>query len=227
MALSEAKLIEKKHLTHNIYELHYKLWEDKSMLAWQFITFILPSIWGRAYSIVKLDGKIAILIIKRWSKEQWGRGWSIYLCDSKIWATFKYVGPAWHFILNEKRTSKCFLWTGTWLVPLYSQIVEALKQWEKSKLHLVFWVRMRKDLFYVENIKKLSNTYKNFSYSLYLSRDATEDTKKWYVTDFLIPENIRTFQEYYICWAPAMIESCQEKLHQLWIKDSHIFFEKY
>jgi NAD(P)H-flavin reductase len=35
-------LLEKRSLTDDVFELHYKLPESKEMLPGQFITFILP-----------------------------------------------------------------------------------------------------------------------------------------------------------------------------------------
>jgi ferredoxin-NADP reductase len=128
MWMMQVILLEKRSLTDDVFELHYKLPESKEMLPGQFITFILPWIWGRSYSILELRGDIAVLIIKKWGKEDWGRGWSIAFCDAKVWDEFKAVWPAGHFTLQENTKNKLFLWTGTWLVPLYNQIIEGLKK---------------------------------------------------------------------------------------------------
>lgn len=227
MAMMQWKLIDKILLAPDIYELHYDIWEKKEFLAWQFITFILPNIGWRAYSILKLEWSIIILIIKRWSDLIWWRGGSMALCDANIWEEFKCVGPAWHFTLTGTDTTRCFLWTGTWFVPLYNQILWSLIRWDTSQIKLVFWVRTKEDLFYLTELQKLSVKYPHFSFVLYLSRENTDDTIKWYVTDFLTSENIDIYNEYYICGAPAMIDSCGKKLSDVWFPQKNIFFEKY
>lgn len=229
MALENATLIEKKSLTQDVFELHYMLSWNKTMIAWQFITFIIPQIGWRAYSILEQTENTIILIIKRWSIEMWGRGWSIALCDALIGESFSYVGPAWHFILSQKNVARCFIGTGTGLVPLYSHILAWLKQntWEKHQL--VFGVRHISDLFYVEKFEALKERYPDtFFYHLVVSRDAAQwIIHKGYVTDFLTSDSIQHFWEFYLCGAPAMIEWCQEKLSELWVKEENIFFEKY
>jgi hypothetical protein len=55
------------------------------MIPWQFITFILPKIWWRAYSILKLKWKEITLIIKKRELDEWGRWWSKYICEKDIW----------------------------------------------------------------------------------------------------------------------------------------------
>jgi len=227
MPLAQSTLIKKIELTSDVFELHYKSHEIKNMIPWQFITFILPGIWGRAYSILELDDTLIKLIIKRWSSEMWGRWGSMFLCDAHIWDTFNYVGPNGHFTLTSWDVSRCFLGTGTWFVPLYNQILWSLSRWDSSKISFAFWVRTEQDLFYTQELENLSLQYSNFTYYLYLSKESSEDIKKWYVTDFITEENSKTFKEFYICWAPAMIESSQEKLETLWVAEKQIYFEKY
>lgn len=223
-------ILEKKiALTGDVFELHYKLSEIKTMLPGQFITFILPDIWGRAYSILEMQDDIIILIIKKWEEVDGGRWGSIALCDASVWDEFKAVWPAGNFVLQDNDKNKLFLGTGTGLVPLYSQILAWLQKNNSTKYHLVFWVRYTSDMFYCENFKLLENQYPDrFSYTLYTSRDqANLITRKWYVTDFLSAEIVSNYSEYYICGAPWMIEWCQKKLADLSVNENAIYFEKY
>ena len=229
MAMMQAVLIKKQKLTDDVFELHYKISEKKEMKPGQFITFILPGIWGRSYSMISLNEDVAILIIKRWPETDWWRGGSIALCDGNIWDDYKCVWPAGHFVLQENTKNKLFIGTGTWLVPLYNQILEGLKKDSPEKYQLVFGVRYHKDMFYVSKFELLKEKYPDrFYYHLVVSRDEEEGIiKKWYVTDFLSQNSVEQYGEYYLCWAPAMIESCQEKLANLWVDSESIFFEKY
>ena len=229
MWMMQITLEKKTALTEDVFELHYKLPEVMTMLPGQFFTFILPGIWGRSYSALEIRWDIAVLVIKRWSESDGGRGWSVLLCDAEIWDEFKAVGPAWHFILQENTDNKLFLWTGTWLVPLYNQILEGLKKKTGEKYQLVFGVRHMSDMFYTQEFEKLKEQYPDtFYYHLVVSRDEWEwMIKKGYVTDFLSQKIVAEYKEFYICWAPAMIEWCQQKLWELWVSEEKILFEKY
>jgi len=229
MWIMQVYLEKKVALTSDVFELHYKFPQKISMKPGQFFTFILPWVWGRSYSALDIKSDIVILIIKRWAKKDGWRWGSEILCDAEIGDEFKAVWPAWHFILSENSDNKLFLWTGTWLVPLYNQIIEWLKKWWDEKYQLVFWVRHSEDMFYTDEFAKLKEQYQDrFYYHLITSRSEWEwMIKKWYVTDFLSKKVISEYSEFYICWAPAMIEWCQNKLRGLWVKNENIFFEKY
>ncbi len=229
MWIMQVVLEKKIPLTKDVFELHYKLPEVTAMLPWQFFTFILAWVWGRSYSALEIRWDIAVLIIKRWAESDWWRGWSILLCDAQEWDEFKAVWPAWHFLLQENTYNKLFLGTGTWLVPLYNQIIEGLKKNSGEKYQLVFGVRYMEDMFYQDEFAKLKQLYPdNFYYHLVVSRDDWEwMIKKWYVTDFLSEKVVADYKEFYICWAPAMIEWCQERLTELWVGEDKVFFEKY
>jgi len=227
--MMQITLTKKISLTHDVYELHYKLPEVMSMIPGQFFTFILPGIGWRSYSALEIRSDIVVLIIKRWDGSDGGRGWSIALCDANIWDEFKAVWPAGHFVLQENTDDKLFLWTGTGLVPLYNQIIEWLKKNTWEKYQLVFWVRHMSDVFYLDEFASLKEQYpETFYYHLVVSRDEWKwMVKKWYVTDFLSEKVVSDYKEFYICGAPAMIEWCQEKLSELWVSENKVYFEKY
>lgn len=224
MWLETFNLKEKNKLTHDVFELIFELREEVKMLPGQFITFILPKIWWRAYSILEADWKNIKLIIKR--REE-GRWWSKFICDLNIWDTLTWVLPAGHFILREEDNNKIFFWTGTWFVPLFNQIKWAIERNFKWNLKLIFWLREEKDLFYIEQLKELKNEHPNFDFEIFLSREEVDSCRKWYVTDYIKKENIIWFDEFYICWMHMMIDSVIEKVLNLWVKESKIITEKY
>lgn len=221
------KLISKKKLTYNVFELIFEWENELNILPWQFVTFILDKIWGRAYSILRTEWKNVILIIKKWELEEWWRWWSKYICELNEWDILRWVWPAWHFLLKENNRNKLFIGTGTWLVPLYNQIIWALDKNLNIKLELIFWAREKIDLFYLDNLDELKTSHPNFDYKLYLSREEIPGINKWYVTDYLTKNNLEDFEEFYICGMPNMIESTIEKLRSYWIPDEDIYFEKY
>ncbi len=230
-------IINKKEIAPKIYEIKYKCDKTLDMKPWQFITFILPQIGWRAYSILKLKWNEITLIIKKREIEEWWKGWSKYICERKIWDTLQWVWPAWHFVLRKNTNNKLFIWTWTGFVPLYNMIVDALLKKLDCKIFFTFWVRTRKDIFYLDKLKKLKKQYSNFDFAIYISREKDIlnfelehiDTRiySWYTTNYLTPYNIKDCKEIYICWAPAMIEWTQKKLEKIWFNNENIFFEKY
>jgi len=230
MPFQNFELTKKISLTADIFELTYKYEKNlDDMIAGQFITFILNGIWWRAYSILEVnkENKEVKLIIKKWTIEMHGRWWSIMLCDALIWDIFKWVWPAGHFTLKKKDNNKLFLWTWTWFVPLYNQIVSALNSWTSWKLTFLFWVRETKWLFYINELKALKEKYSNFNYIIYISREKSVSYEKWYITDYLTKKTTDIFNEYYICWAPNMIENSISILKELNMDEGNIFYEKY
>lgn len=231
------KILKKLNLTHNVYEMDFEAENEIVMKPWQFITFILDQIWGRAYSILSIDWKIIKLIIKKRELDEWGRWWSKYICELNEGDILKWVWPAGHFLLQENKKNKLFIWTWTWLVPLYNMILNQLEKNSETNIYFTFWLREESDVFYLEELRKLKEIYSNFNYKIFISRvkdlydfkcqNPNQEICSWYTTNFLTKENIKNYNEVYICWAPVMIESTVSRLKELWLKNEDIFFEKY
>lgn len=224
MAMKKFKLTKKVALTNDVYHMTFQIEERLNMLPWQFITFILPKLGWRAYSILVENEDNIELIIKR--VENW-RWWSIYICDISEGETLNWVWPAWKFLIKENSHNKMFIWTWTGLVPLYSQILYSLKNNSDTKIKLLFWVRFEKDLFYIDILNKLKEKYNNFSFEIYLSRENINWYNKWYVTNYFKDNSLSNYQEFYICWMPDMVDSVTEELEKSEIITEKIFSEKY
>ncbi len=223
--LKEFKLIKKINLTNDVLKLVFEFSENISYKFGQFITFILPWIWWRAYSMLDVyDKNKIILIIKRLENWRW---WSKFICDSQIGDVLKWVWPAWHFILQENNKNKLFLWTWVGFVPLYNQIIWSLEKKQDCNLKLIFWVRSNEDVFYYDELSKLQENNSNFSFDYHLSSDEKKWFHSWRITKFLTKDNLSNFEEFYICWNPLMIEDVLLKLQELWIQKEQIFTEGY
>lgn len=227
MPLNKYTLTEKKSLTWDIFELTFEAKESFDFISGQFITFVIPSIWGRAYSVLKTDWNKITLIIKKRLIENGGRGWSSLICDLNIWDILNGTNPAWHFTLQNNNKNKLFIWTWTWFVPLYNQIIHSIENNLDCNLKLLFWARTLSDLFYITELEKLKIQNNNFDFEVFLSRETNTSHNSGYVTDYLTEENIKKFENYYICWIPALINSSIKILSENWIKSENIFTEKY
>ncbi|NVP17362.1 FAD-dependent oxidoreductase [Candidatus Gracilibacteria bacterium] len=224
--LQNFKLINKKNLTDNIFELIFEAENNFNFKPGQFITFLIP-VGGRAYSILEETGKQLKLIIKKRELNEGGKGGSKYLCELEIGTSVRGVGPAGHFTLKENENNKLFLGTGTGFVPLYNQITYGLKYNLNCNFKLIFGARTNADLFYIDELNNLKKEYNNFDFEVYLSREETITYKKGYITDFLDYETKDTFKEVYICGTPNMIDSSIEILLEKGFEKENIFTEKY
>ena len=234
--IKQFKLISKKQLTYNVFELVFSAHDILNFKAWEFITFILDNIGWRAYSILKCNwNKITLIIKKREIIEGWRWG-SKYICEMEVGDILKWIWPAWNFILKENSNDKLFIWTWTWFVPLYSMINYWLDKLD-CNFFFLFWVRKTEDLFYLDELIKLSEKYINFNFQIYISREKdlldielkynNMCINSWYTTNYLVSDNVKKYKEVYICWAHDMINSTLEKLSKIWFLEKNIFFEKY
>jgi NAD(P)H-flavin reductase len=145
----------------------------------------------------------------------------------KIWDKLNGTNPAWHFTLQNNNKNKLFIWTGTWFVPLYNQILYSIKNNLDCNLKLLFWARRISDLFYLTELEKLKSENSNFDFEIFLSREPNTTYNSGYVTDYLTEEKVQKYEEFYICWIPALIDSSVEILKNNSVNTENIFTEKY
>ena len=93
------------------------------------------------------------------------------------------------------------------------------------------------DSFYTDIISEFGEDFENFEYHQYFSResefptllptDSLANRLSGYVTDWITPEHIEQYEEYYLCGSPAMVKSAREKLEALGIVKEDIFWEQF
>lgn len=90
------------------------------------------------------------------------------------------------------------------------------------------------DNFYEEEIAELGKQFEQFQHIQYFSRETdfseenpTAKALNGYVTDWIIPENITSYEEFYLCGSPAMVKNAREKLEAFGISKENIFFEQF
>lgn len=88
-------------------------------------------------------------------------------------------------------------------------------------------MRELQDVFYTDEIEKIGEQCKMLEYRPYLSREESIGYSHGYVVDWIIPENISNYQEFYICGSPAMVKSAREKLEALGVMSDNIFWEQF
>lgn len=219
-------LVSKKKLTHDVYELVYSCseFQEKTMIPGQYVLFHLLPWLNRAYSIASYRDQNFTLIVKRIPDGKW----SPIICDAPIGTIFSGMLPLGHFTLRDTSVSKCFIGTWTGFAPLYCQMLGCMKkELFPANLVFVFWVRELQDVFYSSEIQELGFHFQSFEYKNYLSREEKEGYVRWYVTDWIIPENISNYEEFYLCGSPAMVKNAREKLEAIGVGKEKIFWEQF
>lgn len=226
-------LIAKKNLTHDVFELTYSCPEmaKEPPKPGQYVMFQLAPGLSRAYSIAIIWEDSFTLIIKRIPD---GRG-SPIICDAEVGTTLTGMIPLGHFTLRDTPRSKCFIGTGTGFAPLYCQLLASSQSIDKpSKVSFNFWVRFFGDSFYEREIEQCRKEFLHFQYIQYFSREIdckdrseNHESRIGYVTDWINPESVHEYEEFYICGSPAMVKSAREKLEALGITKENILWEQF
>jgi CDP-4-dehydro-6-deoxyglucose reductase, E3 len=226
-----AKLIAKKDLTEDVFELKFETSSNFEYLAGQFITIKITdqeTPCFRAYSLSSApqENKFELLI----KLMENGRG-SNWLHNLKLNDQIKFLGPNGKFLFNENsQKDLLFIATGTGLAPLKTMIEDQLKKGNTHKITLLHGVRYIKGLFYQDFFENLATTHENFDYQSTISqpeqKSYTGNTGR--VTAFLEKTTLDSNNtEVYLCGLNAMIESTKKILIDKGINEDSIHFEKY
>ena len=130
-------------------------------------------------------------------------------------------------MLQDTHVSKCFIGTGTGFAPLYAMALELQKTTTYTdKIAFLYGVHEEKDSFYMEEMQSLQGSL-DLEFFPYFSSDSKAYATTGYVTDWILAEHVREYQEFYICGSPNMVKDARTKLEALGIAKEHIFFEQY
>ncbi len=223
-------LIEKKQLTHDVYELIYTSETKTAPLPGQFLlcdTDSTNSRLRRAYSINYYEWGNFHFIIKAIPD---GKGGSKAICEQISGHTMQVWWPTGRFVLPDVWEKKMvFIGTGTGFAPLYFQAKSILEKNSRTSVMFIFWVREEKDLFYQEVLREWSDIYPNFSYQFCLSQWKNDNYFTWRVTNYLgnNSELIDKNTLYSVCGSPSMVTEVRAILTSHDIEKDSVFFEQY
>lgn len=229
MSLKQAKLIERKDLTYDVFELTFEADQTVEFSGGQFITIKIddkvPPCF-RAYSIASSPAqstrfKLCIKLVPE------GRGTN-WLNKLNVSDQINFIGPNGNFIFKNQAEKAFFIATGTGLAPFTSIIEEEQKKGNTKRMDLLFGVRHQKDLFYLDWLEELKSNG-NFDYKPTLSRPETD----WEGTSGRVTEVLKNSvldkenTEYYICGLKNMIDDAVAILKEKGVNEENIHFEKY
>lgn len=228
-------------LTHDIKQITLRLQSnDKlSFKAGQFIQFEVPeydlleeSVY-RAYSISSppsLDQTVELEI----------RYVPNGLCTTFVHKFMKagdkimINGPYGDFFLRDTDRDIIFIAGGSGMAPIKSILLDMKEKNITRNAVYFFGARSKRDLFLLDEMKKLEKDLANFKFIPSLSNPEPED--KWEGETGLITETVKKYikntedieREAYLCGSPGMINACVDVLvNDCGLKKELIYYDKF
>lgn len=260
-----AKLLSKRELCKNIYYFSFSYPDDPNWTykAGQYMIFHIPqkathaarrlySMASPTYQKSSLD--FVIEMVPNGIA-------STYLSNLDIGGTVTLQGPAGIFVMKESPRPIIFLATGTGIAPIRSiiesllnkptssdivqqetQLLDRLKHLSSQKRLYLFWgLKYCKDIYFLEEFKKLMNQHQHLYFKFCLSRqekindvpmDFQKDTVLGRVTkgleDLLIDRDLNNKDfDYYLCGGDKVVQALREYLAERGIPKEQVMFEKF
>ena len=161
---------------------------------------------------------------------------SSYIFSKKPGDKVTVSGPYGEFFINKSAREMLYIGGGAGMAPLRSHIVHLLET-EKTKRTVSFWYggRSKRELFYLDDFKRLAKKKKNFSFHVALSDPMPADN--WtghtgfihqvvldeYLSTHPAPEDI----EYYLCGPPLMLSAVTKMLDDLGVDPEMIRYDDF
>lgn len=215
----------KEMIAPGVYDISFNRPEGFTFKAGQFVLFDVPlvdnlsDIQPRAYSIASApfeqDLRFIIKITPGGRTSTWIE--TMLTVGSEV----VMKGPFGFFVLKPEKTDKdyVFIATGTGVGPFRSHILWMLKeQKDHRSLHLIFGVREKQDLFWVDEFMALQAAHPNFHFHTSLtSGDPDWDGHKGRVHQ-IATQIIPDFSciSLYICGMPNMVNDVKKIALEEW-----------
>jgi len=223
----KVKILDIKDLTHNVKEFTLEKPEGSDHKAGQFMTIKVcdenPQVCMRSYSVMySPDGKNLQLCIK---KVENGRG-SSWMFEKKMGEELDVLYPAGNFVMPEELADELlFIGTGTGLVPLLCML-ESLPDGFEKKVKLIFGVRYREDLYYMDRISELKNKLKNFEAVYTVSRPDDE----WKGAEGRVTVHMDSPSkdaQYFVCGSGVVLKDVCGFLSEKGVPDEKVYHENF
>jgi CDP-4-dehydro-6-deoxyglucose reductase len=204
--------------------------------AGQFVTMDLPisekrlKRW-RSYSIANIPNDERLLefcIVKL----EGGAGTQYLFEELKTGQQIKFKGPSGAFTLPEKLDHPIvMICTGTGVAPFRSMMLKLKEKDEiHPPIHLIFGTRYKEGILYRQELQKLAEEDKNFTYDIVLSREKKWQGYKGYVHQVYLEQYSEGGGDahFYLCgWTNMIDEAIANLINILKIDKSKIHYELY
>ena len=161
---------------------------------------------------------------------------SSYIFDLKPGDKAMISGPYGEFFAKETEREMIYIGGGAGMAPMRSHIFDLFHTRNTSrKVSYWYGARSKREMFYDEDFKSISDKWDNFSYHVGLSEPLPEDNWTSYVgfihqvvyDNYLKDHPDPTEIEYYLCGPPMMISAVQKMLYDLGVEKEMIAFDEF
>lgn len=207
----------KKLIAHEVYEVSFTKPEGFAFRGGQFVLFDVPhpddpaNIQTRAFSLASAPDEDTLLFViklvaggraSRWIEEKVEEGAEVVM-----------KGPFGNFTLDRAAPHDyLFIATSTGVAPFRSQILEAAGAGDARRMDLVFGVRAESDLFWMDEMRRIAETYP----SVFLHVALSSPSESWKGhrgrVQTLVPQIIADFSQksVYVCGNPDMTKEVKQ-----------------
>ncbi len=213
----------------------------------------------RAYSMANhpAEGNIVMLNI-RVATPPWDRdknGWmdvnpgicSSYVFGSKPGDKVTISGPYGEFFIKPTKKEMVYIGGGAGMAPLRSHLFHLFHTLKTTDRKVSYWYggRTKRELFYIEDFRKIEKEFPNFKFYVALDNPLEEDNWqvkedmdgegdgfKGYIMSVLNDQYLKHHPEpeeieYYFCGPPAMNASVIRSLDELGVPEENIAFDDF
>ncbi|GAB4026456.1 MAG: hypothetical protein Fur0011_2230 [Candidatus Microgenomates bacterium] len=164
---------------------------------------------------------------------------SNYLQNLNPGEVVEVIGPLGKFVVNEKNdqassnvSNKLFIATGSGIVPIWSMINDLLiNKKTLAPIRLHWGMKREEDLFWVDNLERLTEAHPNFVYDIVLSRGSDNwGLCRGHVQDCLMrdfPNGELNNWEGYVCGSQEIVKDVCLKLEELKMSKESIYHEQF
>lgn len=220
-------------LNHNVMRLVLRVLVEFNCEPGQYISLINDKGIARSYSVVsdpEKDGHIALHVrfIKDGKMSEWLKN------EAAVGDKLKIRGPAGNCFYTKEDDGDDFpvllAGTGTGLAPLYGILSRALESGHKGDIRLYHGALQAKDLYYVDELRSLSDSHDHFHYTpCVLNGQEGNFYKVGNIEDVVmgaLPEDKRQTR-LFLCGAPEMVNSLKKKAFLGGLSSKHIFADAF
>jgi Na+-transporting NADH:ubiquinone oxidoreductase subunit F len=233
----QGKLVSKRALTHDIFELRIELLEPKDInfIAGQYMQLESKEYKGResvirAYSLssVPSDKNHIELIIRRVPDGICTTWVFDYLKEGQ---DVRLSGPYGEFQLKPTNAPILFIAGGSGMAPIWSMLRDMREKGIKRKAHYFFGALSQKDLFFLDEMKQLEKELFDYRFVPALSKEP--DDSNWTGERGIITEVVKKYipdtsgHEGYLCGSPGMIDACIKALSGNGMPVEKIYYDKF
>jgi len=225
-------------LTHDIKQVTLKLIEPQEITftAGQYIQFEVPPYAltdepvYRAYSVSSSSAqKDSVELEIRYVPN--GICTTYVHQHLKVGDTVVINGPYGEFRLSDTDREMICIAGGSGMAPIKSILLDMERVRNPRKCRYFFGARARRDLFLLDEMRKLEQTLPDFRFIPSLSRP--EEGDAWEGERGLVTEVVSrhvddaSHAEAYLCGSPLMIDACVKILREKGMLEEHIFYDKF